>query len=1052
MVVKALSKKLDLIQLEEGIQAWWAERDIYRKSKQKNSAKPAYYFLDGPPYCSGTIHTGTAWNKIIKDAVLRYLSMQGKNVTRQPGWDSHGLPIEVRVERELKLKSKKDIENVIGVGNFIGACRKYAQDHLATMTRQFKRLGVWMDWDDPYITFMPEYMEAGWHSLKKAHEQGLLVQDVRVVHWCPRCETALAEHEVRGEYEDREDPSIYLKFKVRDREDEYVLVWTTTPWTLPSNVLVMVKPEFQYARVSVGKEIWILAEELVKTVMDKLGIGDYRIVETMPGSALQGLRYLHPLLEQVPKQREWVDSFHRVVTAQYVDLEEGTGCVHTAPGHGEEDFEVGRAQGAPIFSPLDAAGRFTDEGGRYSGLYVKDADPLVIEDLKRNGFHVHDETIVHSYPHCWRCQTPLLFMAKEQWFLEISKLKGRIIEENAKVTWVPSWVSERYENGVEYVGDWCLSRNRYWGIPIPIWICESCRAMKVVGSYSELASLSTTRIDPEKLDPHRPFVDEISLSCACGGQMRRVPDIVDVWFDSGIASWSSLGYPSNPDALSIWPADLIIEGSDQVGKWFYSQQAASVITFGKSCYRKVLMHGFALDSQGKKMSKSLGNSVDPDEVVAKYGADVLRYYLLWATMPWEDLKFSFTELTTVQRMLNVFWNVCVFASTYMELDGYSGQLGLDRVRGHLRPEDRWLLSRTNTLVRNLSRAYEEMNFLHVTRGLQEFVLEDVSRWYVRLARERTWVEADDPDKLACYYTLHYAIDRVLKLLAPVAPHISEAIHQAMVAQDGSRESVHLEDWPSVDAGMIDEKLERSMRTVQELVETALAARQKAGIKLRHPVRKIVVLSADPDVRGSVLELKAVLAEQTNCKEVEILPRMEMKLAARPRMRSLGEKFRSEAQNVAEAIAGCDGALLRAALEKEGVHTVQVGEKAYQVGREDVAFEEEMPDSYVAAEGSSGTVAVDVAMTDELVSEGLAKELVRRIQDMRKDLDLKVNDFVEVSLKGPGKGMKSVRDRLGYIQAETRASSVRLGEGMGADAYHKQWEMDGDTYEIWVSKA
>ncbi|MBU7004266.1 MAG: isoleucine--tRNA ligase, partial [Theionarchaea archaeon] len=644
MSVKAIEKNFDPVALEEEIQSWWVERNLYSRVKEKNSAKPVFYYLDGPPYCSGTIHIGTAWNKIIKDTVLRFLGMTGKNVTRQPGWDSHGLPIEVRVERELKLKSKKDIENVVGVDNFIQACREYAQDHLQTMTEQFKRLGVWMDWDDPYITFMPKFMEAGWDVLKKAHQRGLLVQDLRVVHWCPRCETALAEHEVRGEYEDREDPSIYLKFKLRNRENEYILVWTTTPWTLPSNMMVMVKPDFEYARVQVEDEVWILAKELVKPVMEKLGTAEYEILEVVPGTELEDLRYVHPLIAQVPRQGDWTTDFHRVVTAEYVDLEEGTGCVHTAPGHGEEDFEVGREHGVPIFSPLDAGGRFTEEGGKYTGIYVKDADPIVIEDLKVNGVHVHDEKIFHSYPHCWRCQTPLLFMAREQWFLEISRIKDRVIEVNGNVSWVPSWVSERYENGVEYVGDWCLSRNRYWGIPMPIWICGDCREMVVVGSFAELAELSTTEIDLEKFDPHRPTVDEIKLGCSCGGTMDRVPDIVDVWFDSGIASWSSLGYPSDPDALSIWPADLIIEGSDQVGKWFYSQQAASVINFDKSCYDRVLMHGFALDAEGKKMSKSLGNVVDPDDVVKRYGADIFRYYLLWATLPWEDLKFNFTEL------------------------------------------------------------------------------------------------------------------------------------------------------------------------------------------------------------------------------------------------------------------------------------------------------------------------------------------------------------------------------------------------------------------------
>jgi isoleucyl-tRNA synthetase len=1046
MTIRALSKKFDPVSLEDGMRSWWVEGDIYSKVRQKNSDQPVYYFLDGPPYCSGTIHIGTAWNKIIKDTVLRYLGMTGKNVKRQPGWDSHGLPIEVMVEKELKLKSKKDIENVIGVGNFIEACREYARVHLTTMAQQFKRLGVWMDWDDPYITFMPKYMEAGWDALKKAHEHGLLVQDLRVVHWCPRCETALAEHEVRGEYEDREDPSIYLKFRLRDRENEYVLVWTTTPWTLPANLLVMVKPDFEYARVSVGDEVWILAKELVEAVMEHLGIEDHEVLEVMPGTELEGLRYVHPLLEEVPKQKEWTEKAHRIVTAQYVDLEEGTGCVHAAPGHGQEDFEVGREHGAPIFSPLDAGGRFTAEGGKYEGIYVKDADPMVIEDVKRSGSYVHDDKILHSYPHCWRCETPLIFMAQDQWFLEISKIKSRVIEENADVTWVPGWVSERYENGVEYAGDWCLSRNRYWGIPMPIWICGTCKEMKVIGSFAELASLSTSEVDPETFDPHRPTVDEIKLTCECGGTMDRETDIVDVWFDSGIASWSSLGYPSDPDALSIWPADLVIEGSDQVGKWFYSLQATSVITFDKSCYHKVMMHGFALDAHGKKMSKSLGNVVDPDDVVDSYGADVLRYYLLWANQPWEDLKFNFTELTTVQRMLNVFWNVCVFASTYMELDGFAPDLEFEGVKNQLRSEDRWILSKVNSLVRDATKSMDEMNFLHFTRRLQQFILDELSRWYVRLARGRTWVEAEDPDKLACYFSLHYAIDRLLRLLAPVIPHISEGIHQGMMRQGSSPESVHLQEWPVVEEKLIDEDLEESMGLLQSLVESALAARQKAGIKLRLPVGTILISSQAPQVQRALDSLGNIFTEQVNCKEVKAVPEIESVLEARPQMASLGRKYRSRAGEIEEALAGVDPPTLEKSIRENGSYSLELGPDAFEINGEDVSFERRMLEHYVGVEHPLGTVVIDVTMTDELISEGLVKELVRRIQQMRKDMDLKVSDHIQVSVLGP-EGLEKVRAWVDYLAAETRARSVLLGKPLEGKTFQRRWKLEDGEYAI-----
>jgi isoleucyl-tRNA synthetase len=1045
MAVKALPKKLDLVSLEEGIQDWWVGNGIYTRSTERNSDKPIYYYLDGPPYCSGTIHIGTAWNKIIKDSVLRYLAMRGVNVTRQPGWDSHGLPIEVQVEKELNLKSKKDIENVIGVTEFIDACRQYAKSHMETMTKQFQRLGVWMDWDDPYITFDPKYMEAGWNSIKKAYQRDLLVQDLRVVHWCPRCETALAEHEVRGEYEDRQDPSVYIKFKVRGREGEYILVWTTTPWTLPSNMLVMVKPDFEYARVSVNGEVWIMALELVEGVMERLGIEDYEVLERLPGTALEGLQYEHPLMKQVPRQRDWATDFHRVVLAEYVDLEEGTGCVHTSPGHGEEDFEVGREIDAPIFCPLDAGGRFTEEGGKYEGMYVKDADPVVLEDLKSNGYHVHDETIAHSYPHCWRCHTPLLFMARKQWFLEISRIKDRIIEVNSDVEWVPEWISERYENGVEYAGDWCLSRNRYWGIPMPIWTCEDCGEMKVVGSFEELASLSKTEIDPESFDPHRPTVDRIQLTCDCGGTMNRVPDIIDVWFDSGIASWSSLGYPSDPDALSIWPADLVIEGSDQVGKWFYSLQATSVFTFDESCYRKVLMHGFSLDAEGRKMSKSLGNFVDPGELVAQYGADVIRYYLLWATLPWEDLKFNFNELKTVQRMFNVFWNVCVFASTYMELDEYSGDVEIAQVEDNLRPEDSWLISKTNSTIGRVTDSLEGMNFLHATRDIQRFILDDLSRWYVRLARDRTWVESDDPDKLACYFTLHYAIERLLRLMAPIVPHLTEEIYQEMIRLQTRPESVHLCSWPWVDEALVDQQLEGSMEIVQSLVESALSTRQKAGIKLRQPVGEIVIETQDPKVLEALERLESVFLEQTNCKAVKVVEEIEHRMEIKPDLPSIGRKFRSKAKQVTEALGEADPDEIRQSMGKDGHYELEADGKSFTLDGDDIQFVRRIAEHYVEADSPLGKVMLDTRLSDDLVSEGLAKEIVRRIQDMRKDLDLDIDEYIEAAVTGPS--IDRLEGYTDYISTETRSESLGFNAKLEGEVYTKHWQIEEGEYDI-----
>jgi isoleucyl-tRNA synthetase len=896
---------------EREIQRWWEEEKIYEKVKGKGGRN--WYFLDGPPYASGSIHLGTAWNKILKDVILRYKSMRGYRVRRQPGWDCHGLPIEVKVEELLGIRSKKEIEERVGIEKFVEECRNWALRHVATMTEEFKRLGVWMDWEDPYLTLRDDYVECAWWTLKKAHEKGLLEKSLRVIHWCPRCETALAEHEVRGEYQDRTDPSVYLRFKLKGAEHRYLLVWTTTPWTLPADLAVCLHPDFTYVEIQVGEDRYILAEGLAEKVAAELG-WEYQILERRKGVELEGLEYEYPLLEEVPKQKEFR---HRVILGEHVTLEEGTGCVHTAPGHGEEDFEVGQRYGLPAFCPVDARGRFTQEAGKYAGLYVKDADKIILSDLKGKGLLVKEGTIVHSYPHCWRCHTPLLFRATEQWFLRTSKIKELLLEKNSAVEWFPDWVRERYVNGVESVGDWCLSRQRYWGIPMPIWVCGKCGNELLVGSRRELEERGGK---PRNL--HRPAVDEVLLRCEkCGGEMRRIPDVLDVWFDSSIASWASLGYPTRTPELSPWPSDFITEGEDQVTKWFYAQQVSSVVAFGEVPYRQVLMHGFALDEKGRKMSKSLGNVIEPLEVVEKYGADALRFYVL-SSPPWEDLKFSMRELTNAQRLLNTLWNSHVFATTYMALDSFDPDEVGEEVARHLKVEDRWILSRVNTLILSVTSSLERYELHAAVRALASFIQEDLSRWYIKLIRRRTWVEVEDPSKTAAYYTLHKVLTTLSKLLAPFIPHLSEKIYRGL----GGEGSVHLCDWPEPEEELIDKGLEEGMEIVRKLVEAGTSARQAAGLKLRWPVRTIVVEAA-PDVQEKIKPLLEILSSSLNCKEL---------LLCRP-----GEKPLPAHHSTSESAYGrvtvdteLTNELKAEALAKEIVRRFQVMRKEMALGMEE----------------------------------------------------------------------------------------------------------------------
>lgn len=992
-MIQPAAKVYDARKMEQDTRQWWEAAGIYQKVKAQNADKKPWYFLDGPPYASGSIHLGTAWNKIIKDAILRYKTMNGYNVRRQPGWDCHGLPIEVKVEERLGIRTKKDIEERIGVENFVMSCKRWAMEHVALMTQQFKELGVWMDWDDPYVTFRNEYMEAAWWTLKRAHEKGLLERALRVIHWCPRCETALAEHEVRGEYYDVTDPSLYARFRIRDRQNEYVLIWTTTPWTLPANLAVCVHPDYNYARVQVGDDVYIFAEAMVERVMQELGAAEWKVLDLIRGKELEGIPYEHPLLDEVPAQREYVEH-HRIICGTHVTLEEGTGCVHTAPGHGEEDFEVGREYRLPVFSPVGPDGRFTGDAGKYSGMFVKDADAAIMEDLRSKGILMKGGKVRHSYPHCWRCGTPLIFRATEQWFLKVKEIKPRIVEINRRVEWFPEWVATRYVNGVESVGDWCISRQRYWGIPIPIWRCESCGELTVIGDTSELRTLSAEPIGD--LDLHRPYVDRVVLKCpACGGRSLRIPDVLDVWFDSGIASWASLGYPRKKEEFErIWPSEFITEGEDQVTKWFYSQQVVSTISFDNIPYKKVLMHGFVLDERGRKMSKSLGNVVEPHEVTAKYGSDVLRFYMLSANPPWEDLKFNWKEAENVNRMMNVLWNVHVFATTYMSLDSFEPEkVDIKLIQKHMQIEDIWMISRINSLVREITEAMEKFNLHVATRSIMRFVLEDLSRWYVRLVRERVWIEKEDPRKLAAYVTLYQAMHVLTRLIAPFMPHLAEVIYRDLVkaASKSAPESVHMLPWPTHDAECINESLERGMDRVRGLVEAAASLRQAHGLKLRWPVGRIIIRLAENSYLEEIGQLSDILKTQLNVKELELVG------------------------------------------PEKGLEPIE---------------------GFVSMETQFGTIHMDTRITPQLKAECLAREIVRRLQIMRKEMNLGMEEKVDVDLGVTDReSMGLLATQQEYLSREVRIRNLRIcpEDQVSGEGYLKDWNVDDMRFRLLVKR-
>ena len=837
-------------ELEEKIKEFWQKNNIPAKVRARNKGKKKFYFLDGPPYATGYIHIGTAWNKILKDTYLRFWRMKGYDVWDKPGYDTHGLPIENKVEQKLGLRSKSDIER-LGVEKFNQECRNYATQFIDIMSSQFEDLGVWMDWQNPYLTLDNDYIEGAWHTFKIGFEKGLLYKDVYPVHVCTHCETAVAYNEI--EYTQMTDPSVYVKFPVYGKENEFLVVWTTTPWTLPSNTGIMVKPSADYVYVKVGNETLIIAEARLQDVMEKAGLGGYRIIKRVKGKELEGLRYEHPLTDVFPFIKRLQNAHRVVLSEQYVSLEEGTGLVHTAPGHGQEDYKVGKENGLPIVSPLRLNGTFNDNCGRFSGKYAKAADDEIIEEFNVRGLLLHKEKITHEYPKCWRCSTPLLYMSVPQWFFRVTAIRDKLIEENKKVKWYPDWAGKRFEDWLQNLGDWPISRQRYWGIPLPIWECERCGRTKVIGSADEL---------PQKPnDLHRPYIDEVEIECECKGKMKRVPDVLDVWFDSGLAAWSSLNYPKNKELLkSLWPCDLQIEGPDQIRGWWNSQLITSVITFDEKPFNTILFHGFVLDAHGNKMSKSKGNIVQPEDVIAKYGRDVLRFYLL-SSPAWDDFFFNWSDTENVAKTLNILRNTFVFIKTYVTEK--------PEKKPELKPEDKWILSRINSLLVDYDKNMQAYSHHKSVQALRDFILNDFSRWYIKLVRDRVWPTYEGKDKQAAFYTLLKVAELLLKMLAPITPFLAEEYYQQLLRDKDMPESIHMFDMPKPDKKLIDAELEDYMKIAREIFETASAVRKKEKLKLRWPLRRLIIVTDKKKVKRAIEVLSEAIKFICNVKELSV---------------------------------------------------------------------------------------------------------------------------------------------------------------------------------------
>ena len=981
-MIKQIRANYDAKGIERDVQAYWDETDAYHKTKEHRAEGERFYFVDGPPYTTGAIHLGTAMNKTVKDILLRYWRMCGYNVRDQPGFDMHGLPIEVKVEKNIGVHSKKDIEE-LGIDKFVSTCREFALGLHADMTEQFKQLGVWMDWENPYQTIKLDYLESAWWTIQKAEEKKLLKASSRVVTWCPRCETALAEAEI--EYWDETDPSIMVRFPLRNG-DGSLLIWTTTPWTLAANMAVAVHPDFEYAKVRMkgasGEETVYVLESQAEYVMQKGGYESFAVLERMKGKDMEGMEYIPPFEnENVPKS-EWT---FRVVTADYVE-KDNTGLVHTAPGHGPDDYETGKRYGIAPFCPVAENGRYTDEFPLMAGKKVKTVADEVIKILDEKGLMYNKSKIKHRYGHCWRCKSPIIYRNTRQWFITVPDIKDEMLSEIDRVKWVPDWAgSTRERNWVEGARDWCISRQRYWGIPMPVWECE-CGERKVVGQYEELKEGEGYT---EGMDTHRPWIDGVTFKCPkCGKTMHRIPDVLDVWFDSGVAAWADLGYPRRKDEFDLWwPPRFIVEAHDQTRGWFYSQLGAGVISFDRAPYDEVMMHGWVLDPKGQKMSKSLGNVIEPLDLIDQVGADSLRYYLIKSNAPWEDTAFQKDGPKNARKVLNTYWNVVNFSSTYMIIDGYDPDAHtMEEMSPYLRDEDRWMISRTEKMVASATEFLESRELHKLARMLDDYIMEDLSRWYVCLVRDRSWSEDADmeKDKNASYFTLEYAIMKTALVLAPIAPYIAEEVYQHM---GGKLLTVHMEDWPKCDQSLIDDELEHSMSLVRGIVDLVAAERAKMGSKLRWPLLQIFVRGNDAGVNAAVKRFEGVLEDQANVKKVVYLGKDEIPATA---------------------------------------------------DIEPVEFEE-------------GTLFIDFSVTPEIEAEGYARELIRRIQQMRKDMKLNVEQFITCEVSAEERLIGLFETWKDHISNEVRAKSLTFtSEPKGAEV--KTWDVTGKDITIGISPA
>lgn len=1031
---------LNFVDREAEVLKFWKENDIANKCISNRESCDTFTFYDGPPTANGKPHIGHVLTRVIKDMLPRYQSMKGKKVLRKAGWDTHGLPVELEVEKLLGLDGKEQIEKY-GIEPFIKKCRESVWKYKGMWEEFSDVVGFWADMEHPYITYENDYIESVWWALNEIWKKGLLYKGHKVVPYCPRCGTPLSSHEVAQGYKDVKERSAMVKFKAKDEDNTYFLAWTTTPWTLPSNLGLVVNPEVDYVKVSYEGQNLIMAEALVESVFANKE-GEHPVLERFKGKALEYREYepLYPYAEGKIKKKAFY-----VMCDGYVTTSDGTGIVHTAPAFGEDDARVCRAYDMPFVQFVDAKGNMTEDTD-WPGTFVKDADPLILDDLKAAGKLFKAPKFEHSYPHCWRCDTPLIYYARESWFIKMTAVKEQLIANNNTINWIPDAIGKgRFGEWLEHVQDWGISRNRYWGTPLNVWEC-SCGHQHSIGSIAELKSMSDNC--PEDIELHRPYIDAVTIKCPeCGGEMKRVPEVIDCWFDSGSMPFAQWHYPfENKEIFAErYPADFISEAVDQTRGWFYSLLAISTLLFDNASYKNVIVLGHVQDKDGKKMSKSKGNAVDPMDALRKHGADAIRWYFYENSAPWLPNRFHDDAVQEGQRkFMGTLWNTYAFYVLYANIDNFDAtkyELEYDK----LSVMDKWLLSRLNTLIKAVDNNLANYKVTETAKVLQDFV-DELSNWYVRRSRERFWGKDMNQDKINAYMTLYTALTTVVKLAAPMVPFITESIYRNLVCSvdDKAPISVHLCDFPVANEAFIDTELEAEMELVLEIVVLGRAARNASNIKNRQPIGNMYV-KADRQLDDF---FKEIVASELNLKAVSFKDDMEeyLSYSFKPQFKVLGPKVGKQIGEVKAALAGINGHAAKAELESTGKLKLTLKSGEVELLPEDVDITMSQTEGFATQRYGNVTIALETTLSQELIEEGFVREIISKLQTMRKENGFQVVDHITVYAAGNDKLVDIMSRNEDFLKKVVLADKVVYGSTEG---FVKEWNINGEDITLAV---